>query len=298
MEWFKHDIECMADEKLTSLVMEFGAEGYAVFFQSLEVLYRNDGEPLSKLGMRKIAASLKLTVDRVRQILDFASSEDCGHLFLKTDFGYVSERVRLECQHNLERAETNRKNVQKRYDKSTNRIPVVGESNTEKRRQDKNREDYTDSSSYKNVSHLPVDNNNSFKLAESPENASTSSEVPAARSASRTVISILDNRGEEVGISEELVRLWKDTYPAVDIMAELRKMKSWAISNPTLRKTRQGMNRFCDNWLKKEQDKAGTKTAKPSMYAPGIVADGSDPNKYKKAKTFKELAEEERRARV
>ena len=42
----------------------------------------------------------------------------------------------------------------------------------------------------------------------------------------------------------------------------------------------------------------GKAKLKGKTYAPGIVADGSDPNKYKNAKTFKELAEEEKRARL
>lgn len=37
---------------------------------------------------------------------------------------------------------------------------------------------------------------------------------------------------------------WKELYPAVDIVQELRKMKGWLNSNPTKRKTRRGINRF------------------------------------------------------
>ncbi len=48
---------------------------------------------------------------------------------------------------------------------------------------------------------------------------------------------------------------WKELYPAVDILQELRKMKGWLESNVSRRKTRRGIKRFINSWLAKEQDK-------------------------------------------
>ena len=48
---------------------------------------------------------------------------------------------------------------------------------------------------------------------------------------------------------------WKELYPAVDIIQELRKMKGWLNGNPTKRKTRRGIKRFINSWLAREQDK-------------------------------------------
>lgn len=48
---------------------------------------------------------------------------------------------------------------------------------------------------------------------------------------------------------------WKELYPAVDIVQELRKMKGWLNSNPTKRKTRRGIKKFINSWLAREQDK-------------------------------------------
>lgn len=50
---------------------------------------------------------------------------------------------------------------------------------------------------------------------------------------------------------DEFVRL----YPAVDIQAEFRKMRGWSISNPAKRKTKNGVKRFVNSWLSREQDK-------------------------------------------
>ena len=69
------------------------------------------------------------------------------------------------------------------------------------------------------------------------------------------VISITLNDKTEYPITEADVAGWTDLYPAVDIMQELRKMKGWADANPAKRKTKNGIKRFINSWLSKEQDK-------------------------------------------
>ncbi len=54
------------------------------------------------------------------------------------------------------------------------------------------------------------------------------------------------------------ISLWKDTYPAVDVERELKKMAAWLDSNPTRRKTRRGITKFINSWLSREQDRGGT----------------------------------------
>lgn len=69
------------------------------------------------------------------------------------------------------------------------------------------------------------------------------------------VITILLNDKTEYPVRETDVEGWKELYPAVDVMQELRKMKGWADANPTKRKTKAGIKRFINSWLSKEQDK-------------------------------------------
>lgn len=57
---------------------------------------------------------------------------------------------------------------------------------------------------------------------------------------------------------------WKQLYPSVDILKELRKMLGWLEANPTRQKTAKGIKRFVSAWLAKEQDKAPPK--KSSSY--------------------------------
>src|SRR5690606_6129748 len=60
-------------------------------------------------------------------------------------------------------------------------------------------------------------------------------------------------------------------YPAVDVVAQLRKMRGWLIANPANRKTSAGVLRFVTRWLGQEQDKAGKSGA---AVAPSSVPSG------------------------
>ena len=57
-------------------------------------------------------------------------------------------------------------------------------------------------------------------------------------------------------IFEEDIKHYKELYPAVDILQELKKMLGWLESNPSNRKTKTGIKAFITRWLSKVQDKA------------------------------------------
>jgi predicted phage replisome organizer len=69
------------------------------------------------------------------------------------------------------------------------------------------------------------------------------------------VITLTLNTKEEYPIYQSDIDDWKDIYPNVDVLQELRKMKGWLNANPSRRKTKKGIARFINNWLAKEQDK-------------------------------------------
>ena len=68
-------------------------------------------------------------------------------------------------------------------------------------------------------------------------------------------IPLIDNSYYEV--STEKIVQWRDTYPAVDIEQELKKMVSWCDANPARRKTRNGVERFIIGWIARSQDDGG-----------------------------------------
>ena len=79
---------------------------------------------------------------------------------------------------------------------------------------------------------------------------------PAPSSDIPPVITILTDTGEQYPVTQEYVDTMQELYPAVDVQAQLRAMKAWAICNPTRRKTAKGMPRFINRWLAEEQRRA------------------------------------------
>jgi hypothetical protein len=61
----------------------------------------------------------------------------------------------------------------------------------------------------------------------------------------------------EYPIVQTQIDEWQSAYPAVDVMQQLREMRSWALANPAKRKTQRGVHAFIVRWLSGEQDKGG-----------------------------------------
>lgn len=76
------------------------------------------------------------------------------------------------------------------------------------------------------------------------------------------VITLPLNDNTEHPVYEQDIAQWKELYPAVDVMQELRDMKGWLIAHPQRRKTKRGINKFINSWLCKEQDKGSTRPQK------------------------------------
>lgn len=66
------------------------------------------------------------------------------------------------------------------------------------------------------------------------------------------------NDGTEYPVSRGQCQEWEGLYPAVDVMQQLRSMKGWLDANPKRRKTKNGITRFVNGWLAKEQNRGGT----------------------------------------
>lgn len=86
------------------------------------------------------------------------------------------------------------------------------------------------------------------------------------------VISLSLNTGKEHPIYQGLIDEWQALYPAVDVLQELRNMRGWLDANPTRRKTKAGIKRFCAGWLSRTQDKGGSGNRGPAPRgtSPGV----------------------------
>ena len=58
----------------------------------------------------------------------------------------------------------------------------------------------------------------------------------------------------EFEVTQPMVDEWTQTFPAVDVVAALRRMRAWCLANPSQRKTARGVQAFIVRWLGKEQD--------------------------------------------
>lgn len=72
------------------------------------------------------------------------------------------------------------------------------------------------------------------------------------------VITLPLNTGKEHPVTQTIVDEFKSLYPAVDVVAELRSMRGWLLTNPKRRKTKSGINAFMNNWLSKTQNRGGS----------------------------------------
>lgn len=79
--------------------------------------------------------------------------------------------------------------------------------------------------------------------------------TPVQTPAEPAVISLPLNDGTFHGVTASEVRKYRELYPAVDVMQELRNMVGWLDSNPAKRKTKAGVRRFINGWLSREQDR-------------------------------------------
>ncbi len=62
---------------------------------------------------------------------------------------------------------------------------------------------------------------------------------------------------KQFGLNQAKIDEYRESYPGLDVMAECKRARQWCVDNPKKRKTADGMPRFLNSWLSKEQNKGG-----------------------------------------
>ena len=75
------------------------------------------------------------------------------------------------------------------------------------------------------------------------------------------VEAIILNDNTEWKPSQSQYEEYKRLYPNVDIDMQFKKMRGWCLGNPKKRKTKNGVERFVNSWLAREQDKPSMQTS-------------------------------------
>lgn len=94
-DWFKHSCHPTGDKRFNKLVSRYGAEGYAVFFSALEVIYSGT---LDDEEIEGISDTLNITIERVVEILSFCKKECRGLLYQTEDGSWSSNRAEIELE--------------------------------------------------------------------------------------------------------------------------------------------------------------------------------------------------------
>ena len=150
-----------------------------------------------------------------------------------------------------ERCEKNRKNISKRWNTKDTTVYDRIQSNTK------------DTTVYDRVPYKEkYKEKEKYKNKKKDKDINTISSEPEAAPSPQSGICIPLNDKSSYDVPLDKIALWKETYPAVDVEQELRKMVAWSHSNPTNRKTRRGVDRFINSWLAREQDRGGSRTQK------------------------------------
>ena len=110
-----------------------------------------------------------------------------------------------------------------------------------------------------------------------PNKPATPTKLAAPAHEEPLAIEMLLNDGSAFPIYPSDVKRWEELYPAVDIIAQLRKMAGWCDANPKRRKTKNGIKRFINSWLAGEQDKGGVTRLPGAQYNADMMihADGT-----------------------
>ena len=70
-----------------------------------------------------------------------------------------------------------------------------------------------------------------------------------------------DGTVKEFHVTQSMIDKFDVAYPALDILSEIQRAKSWVDSNPSRKKTANGMPKFLNSWLGRAQDGMGTRKA-------------------------------------
>ncbi len=60
----------------------------------------------------------------------------------------------------------------------------------------------------------------------------------------------------QYGLPVMIFETFQESYPGIDVMAELHKARAWLVTNPSHRKTLKGMPKFLNSWLARSQNGA------------------------------------------
>lgn len=273
MKWFKHDSDASSDAKIKKLLIRYGAVGYAVYFHCLELIagnVSNDNITFELEHDSEIIAD-NLRIKGTAEKSGVQVVEEIMHYIVQLKL-FENHDGRITCFKMIKRLDssmTSNAAFRKLIADAKKSHDLMGESH--------------DSVMMRHDSVMLEENR--IEKNRKEENINTCSELPKKNGsieADKPVYcTIITNTKEEYPITEEMVALWETTFPAVNVRQQLLSMKSWSVSNPKKRKTKGGMLAFVNNWLSREQNRAGdTRSRQVKRFATETGSLQTSPDDY------------------
>ena len=262
IDYFPFDVDFFSDKKIKILKSRFGVDGITVYLYLLCEIYRNGyyieyDDDYTYI----IADDLGMSGEKVKQVLSYLLERSLLTSILLLPVTVITSHG-IQCRFQ----EAVKGRAAKSGVEVDKQIWLLNEQETLpfiKYTQNSVFSENNGSFSEKNQSKSEI-----YAIKESKVNKSKEMNIyctePEKPASAPPVITLPLNDNTDYGITQDEVDHWKELYPAVDVMTELRKMKGWCEGNPAKRKTRRGIMRFVNAWLAKEQDRGGSRKASQS----------------------------------
>ena len=259
IDYFPFDTDFFSDKKIRILKSRFGADGILVYIYLLCEIYRQDYYiRLDEDYEFLISDELGMSSDKVKQVLKFLLERSLlESILFQSDTIITSRGIQKRFQEAVKsRASKTAIEVDARY-------WLLSESETQPFIKCTKNADYSENNegfSKKNSDCSEKNATKKSKVNKSKEKENKSNVIcseldkPAPRSTgSGILIPLIDKTTYDVPL--EKIKEWEETFPAVDVKLQLKRMAAWSDANPRRKKTRMGVERFIVNLLSKEQDR-------------------------------------------
>jgi len=236
--YFSHDTNAHSDPKIMAMRNVYGSEGYGWYWVIVELLAEQDGYKLQLKPWLYDAIAMAMLCDANTAAQFVTDCIEKFELFQSDGECFWSNSLcrRMEKRKQIieKRSAAGKIGAAARWG-NVNRIANVSQTHSKT---------IAKHSKGKESKDINKDINN---------NICAEQDKPAP--APPPVITLPLNDKTEYPVTQSQVDEWKELYPAVDVMQQLRNMKGWLDANRSRRKTKAGILRFINGWLAKEQDR-------------------------------------------
>lgn len=260
MKWFKHDTRSLSDAKIERLIMDFGIEGYGLYFACVEIIAGNLSRDNITFELEHdaqvLANKFKMDTLKVEKIMKL-----CVELGL---FEFNTENGRISCNKIGKRLDTYTARVGHEMRQLSADVSTMFEHSSNKVLSDKDKKEIRrDKITDKDIKDCTTAET---AIAPAPAYSCDLFTVPKT----------------------DLAR-HKEAYPGVNVPAEYRKMSAWVAANP--QKRPKNYPRFINNWLAREQDRVAMRGSKqaPAPFRNRNVAAEQVEDMMRAGKTFDDI---------